>query len=204
MEAPGLDASFATGASTFYATDVALLLNRVGTVFAGDMFTVTLVGGYALADVTFAPGLGLNVGPGLAGPILDAVTLQVSDLSTNLTVEHFKEFASIPLKPNSFYWIDLSVSGPMTVEGPFVGWGTTNDRSGLGVSEGYNSSITTDYAFFPNKPTPPPSNGGPPFQMEISGTAVPEPSTWVLMLAGFAGLGLIAYSRRSAVAASRA
>ncbi len=40
--------------------------------------------------------------------------------------------------------------------------------------------------------------------MEVSGTAVLEPSTWALMLAGFAGLGLTAYSRRSAVAASRA
>lgn len=82
-----------------------------------------------------------------------------------------------------------------------MGWGTTSDESGPGVLEGYNSSNSTDYEFFPNKPTPPPSNGGPPFQMEVSGTAVLEPSTWALM---FAGLGLTAYSRRSAVAASRA
>ena len=204
MEAPGLDASFATGAATFYATDVALLLNQVGTIFAGDTFTVTLVGGYPLADVMFVDGLGLNVGPGLAGPVLDAVTLAISDLSTSLAVEHFNEFASIPLKPNSFYWIDLQVSGPMTEEGPFVSWGVTEDLSGPGVLQGYTSSDFTDFGFFPNKPTPPPNSGAPPFQMEVSGTAVPEPSTWALMLAGFAGLALIAYRRRTGSPASRA
>jgi hypothetical protein len=41
--------------------------------------------------------------------------------------------------------------------------------------------------------------GGPAFQMEVNGTAVPEPSTWLQMLVGFGGLGssLIAAERRS-------
>jgi hypothetical protein len=196
METPNIfDASFATGASTFYATDIALLLNQAGTVFAGDTFTVTLVGGYPLADVMLTDGLGLNVGPGVAGPVLKSVTLPISDLSTTLTVEHFNQFASISLKPNSFYWIDLQVSGPMTEEGPFVSWGVTEDLSGPGVLQGYNSSDLTDFGFFPNKPTPAPNNGGPPFQMEVSGTAVPEPSTWAMILVGFAGLGFAGYRR---------
>ena len=46
--------------------------------------------------------------------------------------------------------------------------------------------------------------GGPAFQMEVSGTAVPELSTWVQMLVGFGGLGLIAYRRRAALASNRA
>jgi hypothetical protein len=35
---------------------------------------------------------------------------------------------------------------------------------------------------------------------EIAGTAVPEPSSWAMMLVGFAGLGFAGYraSRRSA------
>jgi hypothetical protein len=66
-----------------------------------------------------------------------------------------------------------------------------------------NSSNGTDYAFFPNKPTPGPNAGGLPFQMKVSGVARPEPSTWALMLIGFGGLGLIRYCRR-AVPASRA
>ena len=31
---------------------------------------------------------------------------------------------------------------------------------------------------------------------------VPEPSTWAMMLAGFAGLGFLAYRKRAAIAAA--
>lgn len=84
-------------------TDVALLLEQIapGVISTDDTFTVSLVGGYPLANIRFAPGLGLNVGPGLAGPVLDAVTLPISDLSTSLAIEHFNQFASIPLTTRS-------------------------------------------------------------------------------------------------------
>ena len=189
------DASFATGGSSFHATDIALLLNQVGTTYPGDILNVTLVGGIPLSDLMFDPVLGLNVGPGLNGPIVGSAMLPISDLSSNLSVEHFDQFASITLKPNSFYWIDLSISGPATEEGPFVGWSTTADLSGPGVAEGYNSSDDTDFAFFPNG-----RGVEAPFQMEVSGFAAPEPSTWVLMLAGFSGLGVLAHRRRTALA----
>jgi hypothetical protein len=191
-----LDASFATGASTFHATDIALLLNQAAAVLPGDMFTVSLQGGVPLADVTFlGPLLGLNVLPG-QGPVLGSATLPISHLSTSLSVEHFNQFASIPLKPNSFYWIDLNLSEFQREDGPAVGWGTTDDNSGPGVSGGYNSSDATDFGFFPNNR----DGGEEAFQMEV---ATPEPSTWALMLMGFGGLALVAYRRRSALAASR-
>jgi len=189
-----LDASFATGGSTFHATDVALLLSEAGTIVPGDTLDVTLVGGVPLADVTLVPGEGLNVGPGLDGAILGSATLPISDLSSNPTVEHFRQFGSIALKPNSFYWIDLTKSGPQTEEGPFVSWSTTSDNSGPGVSEGYNSSDATDFAFYPNNR----DGGGQAFQMEVRGvTTVPELSTWALMSLGFAGLGFVGCARRS-------
>ncbi len=152
-------------------------------------------GGVPLADVEFIPGLGLNVGPG--GPALASVTRPISDLSTNLTVEHFSEFDGLQLQANTFYWIDLTISGQSDADGASIGWGVTDDDSGPGVAEEYNSSEITDFTFFPNAPTPPPNNGGPILQMEVSAAAAPEPSTWALMLMGLAGLGLVAHRRRT-------
>jgi PEP-CTERM motif-containing protein len=191
------DASFETGASTVHATDIALLLSQInGFAPPGDTFTVSLVGGVPLAELMFDPILGLNVTPG-PEPALGSVTLPISDLSTDLAAENFNQFASIPLKANSFYWIDLSLSQQATVDGASVGWGTTDDNSGLGVAAGYNSSDASDFAFFPNNR----DDGEEAFQMEVG---TPEPSTWALMLVGLAGLGVLARSRRSTVAVRRA
>ena len=192
--APLFDASFQTGATAVRLTDIALSLNSIFSL-PGDTFTVSVLGGVPLADVEFIPGLGLNVGPG--GPALASVTRPISDLSTNLTVEHFNEFDGLPLQANTFYWIDLTISGQSDADGASIGWGVTGDDSGPGVAEEYNSSEITDFTFFPNAPTPPPNNGGPIFQMEVSAAAAPEPSTWALMLTGLAGLGLVAHRRRT-------
>jgi hypothetical protein len=189
------DASFATGASTFHATDVALLLEQIPSdvISPDDVFTVSLHGDVPLAAVTFDPILGLNVLPG-QGPVLGSVTLPISELATTLTVQHFDQFASITLQPNSFYWIDLNISGPMTIGGPSVGWGTTDDNAGPGVSEGYNSSNPTDFTFFPNNR----DGGEQAFQMEVA--SVPEASTWAMTALGFAGLGFMGWrgSKRTA------
>jgi hypothetical protein len=121
----------------------------------------------------------------------------MSDLSSDLTIQRFSQFDGFMLQANTFYWIDLTISGQSDDDHAAIGWGVTNDDSGPGVSEGYNSSEITDFSFFPNKPTPPPNNGGPIFQMEISAAAAPEPSTWALMLVGLASLGLVARRRHS-------
>jgi hypothetical protein len=189
---PGFDSSFQTGASPVRVSDVALSLTSAFSL-PGDTFTVSLVGGVPLANVMFLPGLGLNVGPG--GPALASVTLPISDLSSDLTVEHFSQFDGFMLQAKTFYWIDLTISGQSSEDNASIGWGVTSDDSGPGVSEGYNSSDITDFSFFPNEPTPPPNNGGPIFQMEVSAVAAPEPSTWALMLIGLAGLGLVGRRR---------
>jgi hypothetical protein len=196
---PGLDATFMTGASTFRATDIALLLSG-GAAPLGDNFTVSLEGGVPLSDVTFDPVAGLSVFPN-QGPVLGSVTLPVSDLSTSLTVEHFSQFASIPLQPNSLYWIDVTADSDFA-DTP-VNWGFTSDVSGVGVAANYNSSNATDFGFFRNQGVPP-FAFDVAFQMKVSGVATPEPSTWTLMLAGLAGLGLLARRRRTAFASSRA
>ena len=130
--------------------------------------TLKLVGGIPLADLSFDPGLGLNVSPGGA-PLIASTTFAISDLSIGLTVEHFNAFAGISLKPDLLYWIDIT-STSSSSDYSFVTWGLTSDVSGVGVAENYNSSDATDFGFFLN-------HGAPPFaadlafQMEVSGTA---------------------------------
>jgi hypothetical protein len=195
-----MDATFATGASTFDATDIALKIGQTAGDDDSNTVTVNLVGGIPLADLSFDPGLGLNVAPGGA-PLIASHTFAISDLSTGLTVEHFNEFAGIPLKPNSLYWIDLT-STSSSADDAFVTWGLTSDVSGVGVVQNYNSSDATDFGFFLNRGVPP-FAGDVAFQMEVSGTAVPELSTWVALLLGFAGLGCASYraSRRATMGA---
>jgi hypothetical protein len=108
-----------------------------------------------------------------------------------LAIEHFNQFAGITLQSNSLYWIDVAVSDPD--DNP-VSWGYTSDVSGVGVAENYNSSNATDFTFFRNQGVPPfPFDVA--FQMEVSGVATPELSTWAMMVLGFAGLGYAGYRR---------
>jgi hypothetical protein len=188
-----MDATFATGASTFDATDIALNIGQTVGVDDSNTVTVSLVGGIPLADLSFNPDLGLNVDSG-ASPLIASYTFAISDLSTDLTVKHFNEFAGIPLKPDSLYWIDLTSTSSSDIDAS-VSWGFTSDMSGVGVAENYNSSDATDFDFFLNQGVPPYAVDVA-FQMEVSGMAVPETSTWAMMLLGFAGLGYLGFRRR--------
>jgi hypothetical protein len=88
------DASFATGASTFYATDIALLLSQAAAPDPGDTLNVSLEGGVPLADLSFDPTFGLNVFPE-GGPVLGSVQLPVSDLSPNSAASRLSPIRSI-------------------------------------------------------------------------------------------------------------
>jgi hypothetical protein len=106
-------------------------------------------------------------------------------LSTSLSTLS-APFSSIALAADTRYWIELSTSTGS------LEWAYTAANDGIGVANEYNfsaGSVSANQAFTP-------------YQMRI-GSAVPEPSTWALMLAGFAGLGFVGYrsSRKSAVLA---
>jgi hypothetical protein len=120
-----LDATFTTGGSTFDATDIALNIGQTGGDDDSNTVTVKLVGGTPLADLSFDPDLGPNVPPGGA-PLIASTTFAISDLSVGLTVEHFNEFAGIPLKRASLYWIDIT-STTSGFDDALVTWGLTSD-----------------------------------------------------------------------------
>jgi hypothetical protein len=108
-----------------------------------------------------------------------------SVLSTSLSILS-APFASIKLAADTRYWIELSTSTGS------LEWSFTGVNDGIGVANEYNfyaGAVSANPAFTP-------------YQMSI-GSAAPEPSTWALMLAGFAGRGFVRYrfSRKSAALA---
>src|ERR1700722_17875542 len=124
------------------------------------------------------------------GPVIESATFALTGLPTAWTVKHYDQFADVALNPNSLYWIEVSVQSAS--DESVIEWGTTADISGPDVAGNYSAWSLTDDGFFRNK-------GIDPFafdsalQMEVD--VVPEPSTWGMMLVGFAGLGYAGYRR---------
>ncbi|MGB7974283.1 MAG: PEP-CTERM sorting domain-containing protein [Roseiarcus sp.] len=199
IDPPAMSATFKTGAAPRHI-DVALSLSAA-IPEPGDAYTVSLDGGVPLSDLSFDPLSGLEYLNGstvdFQGPALASVTLPVASLPAAGTVEHYHQFEDVALNPDSLYWIEVRVDGGSVIE-----WGMTNDVSGPGVAGNYLAWFGTDDGFFRN-------DGVRPFafdqalQMEVS-DAVPEPSTWAMMLVGFAGLGFAGYRSTGTGAGPRA
>jgi PEP-CTERM motif len=171
--------------------DVALLLRDRFPDFGepGDTYTVSLDGGIPLSDLSFDPIGGLDYANGSSvdfqGPVIKSLTFALTSLPAAWTVKHYDQFASLALNPNSLYWIEVSLHSASDESA--IEWGTTADISGLGVANNYSAWSLTDDGFFLNKGIDPfPFDNA--LQMEVD--VVPEPSTWAMMLLGFAGLGL--------------
>jgi hypothetical protein len=113
------------------------------------------------------------------GSTITTDTFADSMLSTSLSTIS-APFSSIALAADTRYWIELSTSTGS------LEWAYTAANNGIGVANEYN--------FYAGSVSP--NNSFTPYQMSIgSGSAVPEASTCALMLAGFAGLGLIGYRK---------
>ena len=188
---PPLAATFTTGASAV-RVDVALSLSSIylRDPSPGETYTVSLDGGIPLSDLSFDPGNGLMSVDGSVrawDSVIKSVAFPLASLPTGMTVERYDEFSGEWLNPNSLYWIEVSTQDSGDAA---VAWGITRDVSGPGVASNYLESDLTNEASFLNEGVDPwPSDDA--FQMRID--AAPEPSTWLMMALGFAGLGFFAH-----------
>lgn len=99
-------------------------------------------------------------------------------------------FFPLTLAANTRYWIGLLGTNSS------MGWVHVTDASGTGVAgEFWANSPGGVLTVNAN------SNAAPPYEMTVSGTTVPEPSTWVMLTLGFAGLGFAAYRASRATVA---
>lgn len=191
--------SFSTGASAFSLTDVQLKLQISEPVFYRRPAEAPrlLQAGYwrPVAQVRSKPspsGLRPRDGGGLMtvalyadsstspGALLTTIgTLHGASLSMMLGNFDFPLGSAFPLTASQRYWIGISTSN-----GSIAGWAKAQNNTGLGVANEF---------WYSNGMVHP--NADPPFQMQVNGVggpaATPAPSSWLLLLAGLAGLGLI-------------
>jgi hypothetical protein len=167
--------SFSTGPSGFSLSQIGLLLTA--PVADGGSFTINVLSGQ-----TF---------PGAA--VFAAGTFSDSLLSAALS-NFYVNFAPQSLVANRRYWVELSTTGS-------VEWSFAPNATGTGVVGEFTQDQT---GVFCNTVGGSCENSVPPFQMQLSDAqvaAVPEPSSWAMMILGFASLAFAA--RRRARAADR-
>jgi hypothetical protein len=186
---PVMSATFDTGAAPARVNFALLLRDRFPDFGGpGDTYTVSLDGGIPLSDLSFDPVVGLDYASGSSvdfqGPVIESLTFSLTSLPTACTVKDYDQFAGVVLNPNSLYWIEVSVHSAS--DHSVIEWGATADTSGPGVASNYSAWSLTDDGFFRNEGVDPfPFDSA--LQMQVD--AVPEPSTWAMMLLGCAGIG---------------
>jgi hypothetical protein len=183
--------SFSTGAGPFTLTDVKIRAQEQSrTPTVNGLVTVSL-----LSDSGTSPGSVLAV----------LGTFGDSQLSrTNSTVLDFTVAGGIALDPDTRYWIELTTDNNSRAGWNGVGNGLDSTTTAYGTGPGqWGIGGEGEYFFvggaeaeggyptdvFPNGP-----GISVPYEMSVSG-AVPEPSTWAMMLLGFGGVAFLACRR---------
>jgi hypothetical protein len=142
---------------SFSAGAAALMLTDVEALLSGSPDGATLTVDL-YADAATSPGTMLaQIG-----------TLSDTALSSSLTVFDFPLAEPYELAPGTRYWILLN-----TTDGSSASWAWSLDQTAVGVAGqffGHDATVTSD------------AEG--PYQMEVSGSNVPEPSTLLLALIG--------------------
>lgn len=174
--------SFSTGASPFLLTDVTLKLQGVQD---SGSFNVTL---FSDNDTVCAPGPSCSGGP-LTPLYTIAIDFSDNSLPTSLADHDFSLASPQTLAANTRYWIIASSS-----DNSGTLWSYTQDLSGVGVAGEFNETAinvaggsyldlnSNDSVNNPGCFTGPSgSNVCTPFQMEVAGNTVPEPSSLLLL-----------------------
>ena len=160
--------SFSTGATSFDLNKIELVLAAANPSDGLSFyFTINSDSGGSPGASIFNSG---NIGDNLLGTTLAVIA---------------SFFAPILLSPDTQYWIGVGTNDQGS-----VGWSFASDISGTGVAGAYH--VATNGAVFANNNA---DNTGA-WQMQVSGSSVgetPLPSTWTMMLIGFAGLGFFAF-----------
>jgi hypothetical protein len=186
--------SFSTGVSAFLLTDVQLALTGFQD---SNSFSVSV-----FSDNGTACTAGPTCSGGPLALLYTIATVSDNSLSTSLADHNFSLAAPQTLAANTRYWIIAS-----SANGSGTLWSYTEDLSGIGVAGEFNY----DHAGFGGTPALLPNStetgcfvGGAnqctPFQMAVTGTAVPEPSSLLLLVTGILGLMAITTCRRKRLA----
>jgi hypothetical protein len=159
------------------ATGIGPLYDSFSTAPGG--FSLGRIGLLLTAPVSDGGTFTINVFSGQNFPsavLFSAGTFSDSSLSTTLST-FYVNFVPESLAASTRYWVELSTTGS-------VEWGFDSDASGIGVSG----------EFFQNQLGVFDSSNGP-YQMQLSDvpvSAVPELSSWTMMILGFVGLAFAA------------
>jgi hypothetical protein len=162
--------SFSTGSTAVDLTLVLANLSNNGVTESGGSFSVNLY-----ADSSASPGVLLTT----------ITTLPDSDLSTNIDSVGLFPASPIPLTADTRYWIGVVGAASS------VAWSSASDSTGTGVTGEFwaNNPPRESLVVTAN------SDAKPPYQMAVVVTtpSAPEPSTWAMLMLGFAGLAFVSY-----------
>ncbi len=187
---PGTATSYSDAAG--YTADG---VNFVGTIGGGNYLWLVGAASYALADYPVAS---------LQGPATSSSAVGISGGETDLgfldatTAFGLRAFTVHRGDPTGSYTDTLN----LTVDGST---GTATSASGSNYVSSPGSGFIGFISTTPVSSAVLTGTGAEDFVdiAQLSGTTVPEPSTWAMLLLGFAGLGYAGYrARRSAVAAA--